>query len=267
MIDLDRRTMLTGLAAVSSLGTGRALADGAKKAYFERAGVEGTFVMMDGRRDDFLTVHNPERARQRFIPASTFKVAHALFALDAGIVKDEFQVFPWDGVERWRTSWNADQTLRSSMRESTVWLYQQWARELGEERERTYLQACDYGNANPGGGIDQFWLSGDLRISASEQIEFLRKLYRNQLPFDVSHQRLVKDVMITEASAAHILRSKTGATETPEGRLGWWVGWVERHEGPVFFALNLNLGETGDWDLRTRLGREILTDYGALPAA
>ena len=37
------------------------------------------------------------------------------------------------------------------------------------------------------------------RISAMEQVDFLRKLYRNELPFKVEHQRLVKDIMIVEA--------------------------------------------------------------------
>ena len=40
-----------------------------------------------------------ERAGKRYSPTSTFKVPHTLFALDAGVVKDEFQVFPWDGVK------------------------------------------------------------------------------------------------------------------------------------------------------------------------
>ena len=31
--------------------------------------------------------------------------------------------------------WNQDQTLRSSMRHSTVWVHQQFAREIGEVRE------------------------------------------------------------------------------------------------------------------------------------
>lgn len=57
----------------------------------------------------------------------------------------------------------------------------------------------------------------NLEISAQEQIAFLRKLYRNQLPFKVEHQRLVKDVMIAEAGRNWVLRSKTSW----EGRFGW----------------------------------------------
>ena len=43
--------------------------------------------------------YDVERAQKRFMPASTFKVPHALFALDAGAVRDEFQDSV-DGVKR-----------------------------------------------------------------------------------------------------------------------------------------------------------------------
>lgn len=117
-------------------------------------------------------------------------------------------MFRWDRTQRDIEPWNRDQDLRSSMRNSTVWVYQQFARELGEERERQYLSKVRYGNADPSGGIDTFWLSGNLRISAEEQVAFLQRLYRNELPFRVEHQRLVKDVMIVEAGRHWILRAR-----------------------------------------------------------
>jgi beta-lactamase class D OXA-2 len=39
-----------------------------------------------------------------------------------------------------------------------------------------------------------------------EQIAFLRRLFRNTLPFKVEHQRLVKDLMIKQATSNWILR-------------------------------------------------------------
>ena len=81
----------------------------------------------------WLTMWNVHRNGS--CPASTFKVPHALFALDAGAVRDEFQVIRWDGVKRDFDGWNQD-PLRSSMRHSTVWVYQQFAREIGEVREK-----------------------------------------------------------------------------------------------------------------------------------
>jgi beta-lactamase class D len=197
--------------------------------FFERAGTDAHLV------------YGAERAQTRFMPASTFKIAHALFALGAGMVRDEFQIFRWDGTKRDIESWNHDQDLRSSMRNSAVWVYQQLARELGEERERHYLSKISYGNADRSGGVDTFWLRGNLRISAEEQVALLQRPYRNELPFRVEHQRLVKDVMIVEAGRNWILRAKAGWQARVQPQVGWWVGWVEWREGPGFFAINIEM--------------------------
>ncbi|MGR2739339.1 class D beta-lactamase [Billgrantia sp. Q4P2] len=224
----------------------------------------GTLLVVDKRDGTTTTlVHDGERARQRFVPASTFKIPHTLFVLDADVVEDEFQVFPWDGVERDFPQWNADHDLRSGMRLSVVWLYQLFARELGEEREKSYLEAIDYGNADIGDDVENFWLEEDmLEITAEEQIEFLERLYRNELPFDEADQRLVKDLMITAAGSDWILRGKTGWS----GKLGWWVGWVERPSGPVFFALNMETpNRMADLPKRQGIVNEALRTIEALP--
>lgn len=232
--------------------------------FFESAGVEGTIVVAD-ERSGARWVHDGERAATPYLPASTFKVPHALFALDAGVVRDEFQVFRWDGQERSIRSWNRDQDLRSSMRNSTVWVYQEIAREIGEDSERRYLEKIGYGNADVSGGIDRFWLDGGLRISALEQVEFLRQLYRNQLPFRVEHQRLVKDVMIVEAGRHWILRAKTGWHLREGADLGWWIGWVERPQGAVFFALNIDMPNgAADASKRQDIARMVLRSIEAL---
>ncbi|MCW5966741.1 MAG: class D beta-lactamase, partial [Bryobacterales bacterium] len=236
-----RTVAVTGLALFGSVTPGLAQEAfeerGDWKSVFEKHGVAGTLVVADERdTTPKLWVYQKERAAKRSIPASTFKIAHALFALDAEVVRDEFQVFPWDGVKRTFPGHNQDQDLRSSMRVSAVWLYEEFARSIGKDRARSYLERTGYGNADPGGESDTYWLDGNLRISAFEQIEFLRKLYRNTLPFRVEHQRLVKDVMVNEAQRDWILRAKTGWT----GQQGWWVGWVEWPRGPVFFALHID---------------------------
>ena len=233
--------------------------------YFTEAGVAGTIVVVD-ERDGAHWVWNEARAGERFCPASTFKVPHALFALDAGVVRDEFQVFTWDGVERDIAGWNCDHDLRSSMRQSVVWVYQEFARAIGAERERAYLGKLDYGNRTVGDDVATFWLDGSLRISAMEQVTFLRRLYRNELPFAVAHQRLVKDLMVNEAGRDWILRAKTGWQGGHELSLGWWVGWVETPKGAVFFALNINMPQGGaDAPKREAIARAVLRELQALP--
>lgn len=231
--------------------------------YFDQFDAEGTIVVVDERVNDRpVWVHDQERARKRFSPASTFKVPHTLFALDAGVVRDEFQRFEWDGVEREFSGHNGDQDLRSAMRNSALWVYERFAKEIGEEGARRYLRRIDYGNADPATDAGAYWVDGNLAISAHEQISFLRRLYRNELPFKTEHQRLVKDIMIVEAGRNWILRAKTGW----QGRMGWWVGWVEWPAGPVFFALNIDTpNRTADLAKREQITRAILQSIGALP--
>lgn len=230
---------------------------------FTQAEATGCLLVLDTRDGgEALHVANRERAERRYTPASTFKVPHSLFALDAGLLRDEFQVIKWDGVKRSRPEWNADQDLRSAMRHSALWVYERFARELGEQREAAYLRKTGYGNALAT-GKEPFWVDGGLAISAFEQVAFLQRLYRNQLPFEVAHQRLVKDVMVNEAGADWILRAKTGWS----GRLGWWVGWVERPNGAVFFAINLDTpNRDADLPKRQSIVRAALKEMKVLEA-
>ena len=240
-------------------------------AVFEKHDATGTIVIVDQRGDAPSTlVYNAARAEAPYPPASTYKIPHALFALEAGVVRDEFQVFKWDGVERSYAPWNRDQTLRSSMRYSTIWVYERIAAHLGEPKARAYLKQIGYGNADPTpaaeapGNEEPYWVTGKLSISAVQQVAFLERLYRNALPFEVEHQRLVKDIMLKQAEHDWRLRAKTGWT----GQLGWWVGWVEQADGPVFFVLNIDTPNRFD-DLykREAITRDVLRSIGALPKA
>ncbi|TVR99314.1 MAG: class D beta-lactamase [Wenzhouxiangellaceae bacterium] len=230
---------------------------------FEQFQARGTIVVVDQRGTAASTwVHDPARAGQRFSPASTFKIPHTLFALDAGLVRDEFQIFEWDGVERSFAGHNQHQDLRSAMRNSAIWVYQDFAQAIGEERARRYLKLSGYGNMDPSTSEGDYWVYGHLAISAHEQIRFLKALYRNELPFQLEHQRLVKDLVIVEAGYTWILRAKTGW----DGQIGWWTGWVEWPDGPVFFALNMDTpNRLQDLAKRQQITRAILQCIEALP--
>ncbi len=263
-----RRTLLMSALGAGLLPRAHAAPTARERAdwahLFTEAQSTGCLVVLDAR-DGGETLHvvNRERAERRYTPASTFKVPHSLFALDAGLLRDEFQVIKWDGVQRRVPAWNADQDLRSAMRNSALWVYERFARKLGEKREAAYLRKTGYGNARAT-GKEPFWVDGGLAISAFEQVSFLKRLYRNQLPFAVAHQRLVKDVMVNEAGADWILRAKTGWS----GRLGWWVGWVERPNGAVFFAVNIDTpNREADLGKRQVIVRNVLREMKALEPA
>ena len=83
----------------------------------------------------------------RVTPASTFKVPHALAALDSGAIDGADTTSKYNGAPVAYESWRRDHTLASAMRNSVVWYFQRLAELLGPAREREYLRRFDYGNA------------------------------------------------------------------------------------------------------------------------
>jgi beta-lactamase class D len=96
-----------------------------------------------------------------------------------------------DGVERSVDSWSRNQDLRSTVRNSAVWVFEKFAKEIGLKKETGYLEKIPYGNEITG-GMEPFLVEGELAISAQEQIIFLKNLFHNNLPFSKEHQLLVK---------------------------------------------------------------------------
>ena len=56
------------------------------KKHFDEFQVEGSFVLYDLEQDHTIKF-NPEKCRIGYIPASTFKIFHALVALETGILE------------------------------------------------------------------------------------------------------------------------------------------------------------------------------------
>lgn len=183
--------------------------------------------------------------KTRVSPQSTFKIPHALAALDAGVVRDANTMFPYDGTPYPFENWRRDHTLASAMRFSAVWWFQRVARELGPDREREYLRRFDYGNADSSSGLTTFWLGESLAISPEEQLQFLRKLFANTLPVTDQAMRTVREVLVQPAAAVvnatgehpfagtwpagTTVSAKTGSGKTKDGgQVRWLVGHVAR---------------------------------------
>jgi beta-lactamase class D len=265
---MDRlTTSLMLLFAAGAASAETALEPGWQR-HFAARGVRGTFVLFQPLRDRY-TICDPARAKQRFLPASTFKIANALIGLEVGSIADENEVFAWDGKPRVRPEWERDQTLATGMRDSVVWMFQEVARRTGKAAMREWLHRLDYGNQDIAGGIDQFWLQGALRMSAREQVEFLYKLAEGRLPMTQRSQRLVRESLVIEKTREYKLYAKSG-TSGGRNAVAWWVGWIERKGRPVaIFAMNYEPQPTSRFDDRFEIGRAILADAGILtgPAA
>jgi beta-lactamase class D len=234
--------------------------------HFDDKKVRGTFVLFEPAKDRYL-VSDEARARQRFIPASTFKIPNALIGLEVGSITDENEVFRWDGKPKPRPAWERDHTLDTGMSASVVWMFQEIARRTGKARMREWVERLEYGNRDISGGIDLFWLQGGLRISAMEQVNFLHRLAEGRVPATQRAQRLVRNALRVEKTPCYTLYAKTGTIESGKQAIIWWVGWIEKKGRPVaYFALNLDPATRTAAADRFAIARSILHEAGALPS-
>ena len=186
-------------------------------------------------------VSDREACATRLCPASTFKIPHALVALETGVISVD-TVEGWDGVRHPRQPfWDRDHTVLSAMKPSVVWFFQRIAPRVGAERMHGWLERLQYGNADTSGDVKMYWLNGVLRVSPDEQVAFLRHFYASTLPIAAAHQKSVRDALdqqpgtVQNSLGVHDLdgrwtpdvrlNAKTGASTTANGEsVSWLVG-------------------------------------------
>lgn len=235
-------------------------------ALFQRAGVKGTFVLL--QPGGLLVGTDRSRALTRYTPASTFKIANSLIGLSVGAVASVDTVLPYrSDAPPFSPDWEQDMGLRRAIVVSNVPIYQELARRIGLKRMTEAVNRLDYGNRAVGSQVESFWLRGPLAISAVEQVRFLDRLARGSLPFPAAAQRAVREITVVERGPGWVVHAKTGWQNGPGAGVGWWVGWVERGRRLTPFALNLDIQQRDQGELRQRLGREALVELGVLPPA
>ena len=129
--------------------------------------VVGASVVGDGRQASTgscvaiqeLAADKPSLERgdcsTRLSPASTFKIPHALVALETGVVATT-TVERWDRVRHeQQPEWNRDHTVISALRPSVLWFFQRIAPRIGAERMTGWLGQFEYGNQDVSGSISE----------------------------------------------------------------------------------------------------------------
>ncbi len=219
-------------------------------------GREGCFVLYDAQADGYAR-YNPPGCTERFTPCSTFKIANTLIGLETGIISGPEFSLKWNGVKRSIAPWNQDHTLRSAFSNSVFWFYQEIAQRVGPERMTAAVRRLEYGNQDTSGGSTNFWLESTLRISADEQVAFLRRLWADDLPLRKDAQQITRELMVlSRGPDGRVLYGKTGTAGDAKAdiaTLGWFVGCVTKGERKFFFATRI----TGERDASGRKARQI----------
>jgi beta-lactamase class D len=232
---------------------------------------DGCFIARDGA--DVL-VSDAARCALPGRPYSTFKIANALIALDAGVLDGPDAPMTWDkkrvpDEKRYFDSWRKPHTLRSAMAVSSVPHFRTLALTLGEARMRDGLARLGYGNQSIEGGLDQFWLRGGMRITAEQQLDLVTALARAELVgFSTAAQKTVREVIRLDEQGGAVLYGKTGSGPSMTPRDGawlvWLVGWIERDGRILPFAAWLDVADTTFDDARAARDKRVRATLDAL---
>ncbi len=186
---------------------------------------------------------NALECRLASAPASTFKIPHALIALETGVVNAGGAATPWDGNPQPFPSWQHAHSLESAIRSSVVWYFRRTAGLIGPDAMHRWLQSIGYGVDTFDGDVTSFWLNGDLVIAPDAQLDFLARMFRYELPVSRGSVDAVRRAMtmpagqLTNASGTHrfvtgwpagtLVRAKTGNARVGGDHLSWLVGQIE----------------------------------------
>lgn len=227
------------------------------QSILDSAKLEGSILVYDFQEEIYYS-NDFKWANIGKLPASTFKIPNSIIALESGVVDNDSTLFKWDGNTRYLKIWEQDLIFRDAFQLSCVPCYQEIARKIGKKRMNQYLFQLEYGNMKVDSkSIDNFWLEGDSRISQFQQIDFLKRFQKLELPITERTERMMKRIMIIEDNENYTLSGKTGWSISNENNNGWFVGYVNTKNKVYFFATNVEPKEQFSMKNFSKVRKEI----------
>jgi beta-lactamase class D len=189
---------------------------------------------------------NDSLAQVPFSPASTFKIPNTLIGLETEVLKDSTTTLLTNSTE--------NISLKSAFQHSIVPYYQELARRIGEKNMETFVERFQYGNEKVSPELTTFWLKGDLRISALQQIEFLYKIEKQKLGLRSSTYQTLMEIFELRRSHPFNIYGKTGWGFQDGKDIGWLVGFAQWGKSRYLFATVMTSPEEayGKFDFGTK---------------
>lgn len=211
--------------------------------YFQNK--SGCFILYDVFKEKVIEKYNPKRCATRIAADSTFKIALSLMAFDQNLISSK-TVFKWDGQEKGLPQWDHNQTPKTWLTYSAVWVSQELTPQLGLIKIKKYLDDFKYGNQDFSGtpgkddGLTQAWLSNSLKISGNEQFAFLKRFMDRDLKVSKKSIELTSHNMFLQKLAnGWLLYGKTGSgRDASDMTEGWFVGFIEKEKQKYIFVTN-----------------------------
>jgi len=243
---------------------------------------EGCFILYDVNKKNTLE-YNQTFCQKPMSPDSTFKIMLSLIGYDQNILKNEHMP-EWKFKKKYIADysdstylpphWRENTTPQNWMRYSVVWYSQLLTKKLGLNVIQKYLNEFNYGNKdfsgdyNKNNGLTHAWLESSLKISAEEQIEFLKNILQNNNLVNHNALEMTKKNLFIDFSQDNqtSLYGKTGSGVLKSKKShGWFVGWLEKDHQKYIFVTEVILASKDPASLEAKkINIEILSDLSLL---
>ena len=129
------------------------------------------------------------------------------------------------------------------------------------------MKKLNYGNGQIGPVAEKSWHDGVLTVTANEQLDFIDRMCRAELPVSKDTLAKVKSSMFESETKGHRIYGKTGSHSglNQQPGVGWWIGWVEGPNNDTSFVLQIDLKAMDNRGQRLNLGKQLMVDVGVLP--
>ncbi len=223
----------------------------------DQADVNGSILLYDVQKNAYFS-NDFDYAKQASLPASTFKIANSIIALQTSVVESDSSMFYWNGEKRKLKAWEQDLDFKSAFHYSCVPCYQDVAKKIGVQRMNKYLQEFNYGNmVVDSNSIDNFWLEGESSINQFQQIAFLMKFYNKELNISERTYEIMKEMLVIYNNDELKISGKTGWAIRNGNNKGWFVGYLNYQEDVYFFAVRIEPNEDFNMDMFSVIRSEV----------
>lgn len=186
-------------------------------------------------------IYNHKLLNEQIPPYSTFKIISSLMGLSQNLVTSLESTLGYDDINHQRKVCNKNITFKEAFRESCVWFYEKIMDLLDKEYVQNTLIKLKYGNSNISAwnekGHNTFWISSSLKISLLEQVKVLETIFEGKSLFRPKDIDLIKNFMLIQSNKNYSVYGKTGSAESTNA---WFVGFVEKNNKRIYFAIRIS---------------------------
>ena len=227
------------------------------QSIIDSANIKGAILIYDIESDKYYS-NNFEWSQKGHLPASTFKIANSIIALETKVVESDSAILKWNGEKRRLSIWEQDLTFKNAFHFSCVPCYQKIARNIGANKMNKYLGKLEYGDMKvDSANIDLFWLEGESQINQFQQIDFLKRFYQSKLPISKRTVIIMKRMIVIEENDEYKISGKTGWSFSNGIDNGWFVGYIESEGKTYFFATNVEPKKQFNIDMFPMIRKEV----------